>query len=103
MNTKTPSRIGCPRTGRTWPAVRRADLKACTSCGGVIDTRVEAWHDGPGALHVVCPPALAADPPPVAADSPKVLATSAWDWPRDDAHDEAMRRLQAAQETTAAP
>jgi len=55
----TLSAIICPVTGRTWPTCAGFDLRTCTTCDGIIDTRHDAWWDatraGGGASHVTCP------------------------------------------------
>ncbi len=63
MSTAPATGTVCPRTGRTWPAAAGFDLRTCTTCGGIIDVRHEAWWDasraGGGAAHVTCPPSQA--------------------------------------------
>lgn len=39
--------IVCDVTGRRFPTAKRTELRTCTTCGALIDIRVEAWMDGP--------------------------------------------------------
>lgn len=101
MTTEAGPPIGCPVTGRTWPRARQMDLRVCRRCGGVIDTRYDTWQDGP--MHITCPqrrPVQAAAAP--AAEKPKVLPSAAWDWPRDEYHEQWLRDEQERQQAEAA-